>query len=179
MAALDAAAKIFEMTGKRMGQTLTASTKDRPPSRVSGSHKDKGHGRGNWRFKRKHGVGRHAGEECAGTNARKTGTSKRLGWQKRRQTESGEDERMVRDVLDGSENLCREFSESRSERAKQRAVFTSVACIEIGDCILDGVFEQDGCSIVERVGARRGGFNPEDVDWQRSEEWARKPHWVG
>jgi hypothetical protein len=65
---------------------------------------------------------------------------------------------MLWNALNGSEKVWDKLSEMARQWLDQRAIPGAVECIEMGNRIVDGVFEQYSGAVIEWMGARSSRF---------------------
>jgi hypothetical protein len=71
---------------------------------------------------------------------------------------------MVRQVLDRLKNLFDKMGEVGSQRFDDGSVVLSIAGIEVLQSYINRMFQKDGGTIIERVGAGNIWPNPGDID---------------
>jgi hypothetical protein len=71
---------------------------------------------------------------------------------------------MVRQVLDRLENLFDKMGKVGSQRLDDGSVVLSIAGIEVLQSRINRMFQKDGGTIVEWVGAGNIWLNPGDID---------------
>ena len=79
----------------------------------------------------------YSSEERASSKARKTRAGEGGGRENRGKTEAGEKNRMLRQMLNGAEEVRQQFGNVRDDGFDQGAIFAGVDGIEIGDCVVD------------------------------------------
>jgi hypothetical protein len=111
-------------------------------------------------------VGRHAGEEGSGAQALETGAGQRGCGKQGGEAEAGEIEGVAGDVLNRAEEVFDQAGKGFGDRFEQAAVLAAVFGdgIQVGDGVRDGMLEQDGGPVVERMGAWGGWFDPGQVE---------------
>src|SRR5579871_4192658 len=85
---------------------------------------------------------------------------------------------MSRDVLNRLENICSKIGKITRQWLKQGTVLATVEGVEIRYGVFNRVLQQDGCAIIQRVGAGSRWFDPGYFNGESAKEWTRDTKWV-
>ena len=92
-------------------------------------------------FQGQNRVSGHSGEEGAGPNALKSRTRERCSWEKCREAKAGQEQRVLGNALNRSEDLSGQFGEMLDKWLEQRVILAAVAAIKISYGVFERMFK--------------------------------------